>query len=347
MPPRPSSAPRSGTTRPALWRVIEIHQILRQGHFPNCSSLAQAIEVTPKTIQRDLNFIRHQLGLPLAYDPIQHGFTYTQPVQDFPLLHLSRRDLVALFLARQALAPLRGTRLEPILADSFRHLAAACPGEVSLPWEDLESAFSVKAAGAMTSDLSHLSDLLDAVMHRQVVSFLYRKLGSTTPERRQVHPHHLGQVEQGWYLLAFDPQRQAIRTFALPRISQLRLLKSTFLPQPNFNAATYLSGGFGVWSYPDHSAQNFEVSIHFHGWAARIVAERTWHPSQRILPLDPAGHAIEFRATLFGLEEITRWVLSWGRKAHVLAPPELQDRLRAEATAILANHPPKPTPNQS
>jgi len=33
------------------------------------------------------------------------------------MLHLSRNDLMALFLARHALEPLRGTRLERMLAE--------------------------------------------------------------------------------------------------------------------------------------------------------------------------------------------------------------------------------------
>ena len=31
-----------------------------------------------------------------------------------------------------------------------------------------------------------------------------------------------------------------------------------------------------------------------------------------------------------GLEEITRWVLSWGSKAQVIAPPELKALLNEE-----------------
>ena len=101
---RPSTASfRSGVSRPAIWRVMEIHKIIRGGRFPNCRTLAAKIEVTPKTIQRDISFMRDQLGLPLEYHAIKHGFFYSQEVHEFPMLQLSRNDLVALFLARHAL----------------------------------------------------------------------------------------------------------------------------------------------------------------------------------------------------------------------------------------------------
>lgn len=36
-----------------MWRVMEIHKIIWAGRFPNCTTLAAEIEVTPKNIRRD------------------------------------------------------------------------------------------------------------------------------------------------------------------------------------------------------------------------------------------------------------------------------------------------------
>lgn len=56
--------------------------------------------------------------------------------------------------------------------------------------------------------------------------------------------------------------------------------------------------------------------------------------TQAIRKLKSDGSVIEFQADLSGLEEITRWVLSWGGNAKVLAPPELKERVRKEALAM-------------
>jgi predicted DNA-binding transcriptional regulator YafY len=313
-----------------MWRVIEIHKMVRADRYPNCSTLASEIEVTPKTIQRDVTFMREQLGLPLEYDAIRHGYHYTREVHEFPLLHLSRNDLVALFLARHALEPLRGTRLERMLAESFSKIAEACPGEVSIQWHELDEAFSVKASGVLPADVTLFGDLLDAVMACREVSFDYHKLTGSHPERRTVQPYHVGQIEHGWYMLAHDPERKGMRTFALQRITNLELLKSKFKRDPRFNARDHLGGGFGVWSYDEKGNIGHEVSIRFEGYAARVVSERMWHSSQEIKPLRKDGSVIEFQAKLAGLEEITRWILSWGSKAKVLGPPELIKRVKDE-----------------
>lgn len=333
--PAPSSKPpRAGASRTAFLRVFEVHKIICAGRYPNCTTLAKAIERTPKTIQRDISFMRDQLGLPLEYHPIKRGYYYTEPVHDFPMLHLSRNDLVALFLARHALEPLRGTRLEGMLAESFSKIAGACPGEVSIQWHELDDAFSVKACGVMPADVLLFGDLLDAVTASREVSFDYRKLTASRPEHRTVQPYHVGQIEHGWYLLAYDPERRGMRTFALQRIAHLRVLKSKFERDPRFNARDYLAGGFGVWSYNEKHEGTHKVRIRFEGYAARVVSERMWHSTQEIRLLNKDGSVIEFQATLSGLEEITRWVLSWGSKAQVLDPPELQLRIREELEAM-------------
>lgn len=320
-----------------MWRVLEIHKIVRTGKYPNCSSLAEEIEVTAKTIQRDVTFMRDQLGMPLEYDKLRHGYHYTREVHEFPMLQLSRNDLVALFLARHALEPLRGTRLERMLADSFSKIAGACPGEVSIQWHDLDDAFSVKAAGVMPADVTLFSDLLEAVMANREVSFEYHKLKGSKPELRTVQPYHVGQIEHGWYLLAHDPGRKAMRTFALQRITNLSVLRTKFERNPRFNARDHLGGGFGVWSYEDKPNHTHEIRIRFEGYAARVVAERMWHSSQTIKPMNKDGSIIEFQVTLSGLEEITRWVLSWGSKARVLGPPELRKRIKDELQKMTAD----------
>lgn len=330
------SPARAGASRPAFWRVFEIHKIIQAGRFPNCTTLAREIEKTVKTIQRDISFMRDQLGLPLEFDAVKNGYFYTRPVEDFPLLHLSRKDLMALFLARHALEPLRGTKLERMLGESFSKIAEACPGQVSMAWGEFDEAFSVKAAGVVPADVTLFGDLLDAVRARRVVEFDYHKLTGAGPERRQVRPYHLGQIEHGWYLVGHDVGRQGWRTFALQRMTSLEVQAERFQRDRAFDVQDHLGGGFGVWSYADERGTPLhEVRIRLDGYAARVVAERRWHPTQEILPLKEDGSEVEFRARLAGLEEITRWVLSWGARARVLGPPELAERVRWEARGML------------
>jgi len=324
-----------GWTRRPLHRIYEIHTWVKAGRYPNCQQLAKELEMTAKTVQRDINFMRDELNLPLAYDEQRHGYFYEKPVGDFPLLQLSRRELVTLFLARQALSTVRGTRLEQELAQTFERLTAGLSDEVSFSWSELDAAFSVRATGVVEADARLFGALSDAILQGREVGFVYRKLAGDVPEPRRVRPYHLGQVDHGWYLFGFDLDRGAVRTFALPRISDLEVTTTEFERPADFNLRNHLGGSFGVWNYPEAESGDQDVRVVFRGYAARVIAERRWHPSQEIVSRDGEEGAIELRLRLRGLEEVARWILSWGRWAEVLEPSNLRDRVRQEAAAIL------------
>lgn len=326
--------PRVGVSRAALWRVREIHRLIQSGKYPNCATLARLFEKDQKTILRDIDHMRNDHHLPIEYDKVKHGYYYTVPTSEFPLLELSRGELVALFVAEKAVEPLKGTRLHKLVHDSIHKIAEACPEFVSLRWQDLDEAFSMKATGGLKSSVEVFTALVDAVLGQSEISFDYQKSPGSKKERRQVQPYHVGQLQNGWYLIANDLLRKDKRTFALQRMSDLKILKTKFKRDPAFNIRDYLGSGFGVWSYGSE-VERFEVCIRFTGWAARYVAERQWHASQKITPLKEDGSEIEFRAEVAGLEEITRWVLGHGRYAKVIGPEALRKAVQAEARAML------------
>ncbi len=318
-----------------IWRVHEIIKYLQAHPFQSAAKLASVIEgVSSKTILRDLKFIREDLDLPLKYDEKKHGYHFTEPVSEFAPMQLSRGELVALFVAEKAVEPLKGTRLHKLVHDSLHKIAEACPEFVSLKWQDLDEAFSMKTNGVLKSSVEVFTTLMDAVLGQREVSFDYPPKKGGTLGRRRVLPYHVGQLQNGWYLIAHDLDRKDWRTFALQRMSSLEILKTRFTRDPAFNIRDYLGSGFGVWSY-GNEVERFEVRIRFTGWAARYVAERQWHSSQSITPLKDDGSEIEFHAEVAGLEEITRWVLGHGRHAKVLAPAKLRDAVHAEALAML------------
>lgn len=51
------AARREGRTRRPMLRILHIHEVLLSQRFPNCSTLAQEIEVDRKTIQRDISYM--------------------------------------------------------------------------------------------------------------------------------------------------------------------------------------------------------------------------------------------------------------------------------------------------
>jgi len=327
---------RNGSTRRPIERVFAIHQAIRRGRFPNCRILSEQIGVTQKTIQRDISFMQRDLGLPLHYDNLRHGFFYEGPVHDFPLLRISVEDIVALFLARKAIEPLQGSPLEAALRDSFRRLSSTLAGEISFHWSDLDEVFSARDSGVVPADVALFEKVAKSILESAELRFDYRKIDSEEWEPRRLQPYHLTEFDGGWYVIGYDPDRKARRTFALQRMRRIRLGKTRFLRPADFSLSDHLGGSFGVWHNPSEQGMRRLIRLRFSGWAARLVSERRWHPSQQIEWTDGSSEGLIMTLELSSFEEIRRWILSWGTMAEVLSPPELRADLQEESQALAA-----------
>src|SRR5438105_13553794 len=235
MPQLPNTMPRdTGHTRPPLERMMQIHARLKDRHFPNCRKVAQQLEVSPKTIQRDIDFMRYRLGLPIEYDPLRFGFYYSEPVSSFPNVEISEGELVALYIGQKALAQYKGTSFEAPLSTAFRKISDGLRDTISVTWSDLDSAVSFRSTGRTVADIHLFEELTHAVFKQFEVRFDYKKPGANRYEQRYVRPYHLGCVENLWYLFAFDIDRRELRTFALPRIRNVRASKTRFRRPADF-----------------------------------------------------------------------------------------------------------------
>ena len=71
------------------------------------------------------------------------------------------------------------------------------------------------------------------------------------------------------------------------------------------------------------------------GWA-RWVGEKIWHESQKIAKLLNGSLEITFRVA--GLDEIKRWILSFGPEVVVMEPEKLKEMVRKDLSRNLVQY---------
>ena len=311
--------------------MYRIYLAIRAGSFPNRTLLSSEIEVTTKTIQRDLDFMRDRLQMPIAYNGDHKGYEFTRQVEQFPMVELSEAELVSVFVAQKALAQYKGTPFEHPLRGAFEKLVSGMEGKITLSWADLESFISFRHFEIVPTDLKTFQTVSDAVRKSAVLAFSYKKLNVATFEKRTVEPYHLACIQNQWYCFARDVDRREIRTFVLARMRDAVGTGQTFIKSEKFSLKDYLKDSLGVFS----GKGKHDIRIRFDKFAAQLVRERVWHPSQQIQEL--TGGEIEFRLTLSTLHEIEPWVLSWGEHARVLGPKELVGKL-GKTHAVLTEY---------
>ena len=321
--------PAEGSTRPPMERMWRIHREISEGDHPNCQGLAAQLEVSAKTVMRDVEFMRDRLGLPLEYDAVKHGFYYTGAVRDFPVMKISQGEVAALLLAQKSLEQFRGTTFERPLAGAFRKLSRSLGGDMEVAWHELEGALSVRSSGTGLADVQVFDALAKAVTEGAEVELAYHKLAGEKEEMRTVQPYHLGCIENQWYMFGHDGSRGAVRTFALPRIRGVGRTGVKFRRPKNFSLAKMLEGSFAVFE----GGRARKVRVRFTGVAARLIGERVWHSTQKLAP-DPEGLILEMRAGLS--PDLRQWLLGWGGEAEVLEPEELRTDVARAAAATVA-----------
>jgi proteasome accessory factor B len=309
--------------------MLRIHQAIQSGKFPNASTLARELEVSTKSVQRDIEFMRDRLELPIEYHPQRFGYHYTGEVTSFPTMHITEGELVALVIAEKALEQYRGTQFEKPLLSAIRKIEQSLPDTISLNLADIEQTISFRTRAEPILNLEIFDALAKATAHRRQIELSYRKAGSRQSEARIVDPYHLANINGEWYLFAFDHARRDIRTFVPARVQSVKQTGKTFARPEKFSLEKRLRDSFGV-----HSGHGeYEVVLRFNARAADLIREKKWHQSQQLRDLK--GGSVELRLKLSSLVEIERWVLSWGGDAVVVKPRELAEAVKLAARKIL------------
>ncbi len=308
--------------RGPLERMFKIHQVIADGRCVNAMQLAAELEIGHKTICRDIDYMRDHYALPIEYDAVRHGYYYSKQVNGFPgASALTEKEMFAWLVANKAIEQYRGTPFHPLLATAFKKMLAQLDSKERFSVEDFAEALSFRPFAPEDADLELFEMVTRARRERKVLEFVYRNAGEKDAIVRRVHPYHVMCSDNRWYFLGHDELRADIRTFALARMGKAQVLAERFTRPNRFDAANYFRDSLGMMK----GDGDYEVVIDFDAFATDQLRGRKWHSSQEITEMPGGGCRLRMR--LSGLEEVERWVLSWGIRATVVGPSVLIERI--------------------
>ena len=111
--------------------------------------------------------------------------------------------------------------------------------------------------------------------------------------------------------------------FHIGRIEEIQVTDERFENPKSFSLERFLGN---AWSLIPEPGPDSEVKIRFSPLVAQNVSEVRWHKTQQITKNEDGS--IVFRVCVSGLNEISWWILGYGKEAEVLKPPELRDIMR-------------------
>ena len=327
-----NTAGLTDVSRQSFTRIYFIHRWIAAGRYPNVSYIAGRLEVSPRTIERDIQILRDILGAPITYDTWHKGYRYEGSFS-LPPMQLTEGELLTLYLGQRLLAQFGGTPFGQIVQGALAKLKLMLPEHLTVDIAILDQgiSFDVEPLRGDAELLAQIcGDILSAIREYRSLKITYYTASRDAVSDRLVDPYHLHFYNGAWYLIAYCHSRCEVRLFAVDRIRQWQVTDNAFVISPDFSLETYLENSLGI----ERGPKVYEVAIRFQPEQARWIKERLWHPGQMLEEL--ADGALVLKMQLSGLQEARRWVLSFGCHAEVLSPPELRQEMAREARALAA-----------
>ena len=319
---------------PSGTRILTLLLLLRQGKPATLAALAESLGVSERQAYRYIGQLR-QRGVEVLHDDGQGYWMAGNPF--LPPLDLTMDEVVALAALASA-ANRRGSLLGRRSFSAMRKLVSQLPPGLQGAMQGRTMDLRMPAGEAVSGDL------LPVFEHAAAQGQELRCAYATSAGEIQhflLDPYCVLWAERAWYVIGSRQKLDAkgvpqgppeVRNLRASRFQEAALTGRQFLPPPGWTLRAHLGNAWRLMrGAPQQVVLRFDA-----GPFAATVAATQWHATQQAQTL-PDGR-LELRFSVDGLDEIEWWVLGYGPKVEVAAPPELKQRVAKLAREAAARH---------
>jgi predicted DNA-binding transcriptional regulator YafY len=312
-------------------RLVSVLLILQTRGRMTAAQLAQELEVSERTIHRDVDALS-VAGVPIYAERGPHGGVQLVDGYRTRLTGMTGEEAEALFLSGLP-GPAAELGLGTVVAAARLKVLAALPPELRARASRLVERFHLDAAGWFHAGeaVPHLATLSEAVWESERVRVSYDR-GDKAVER-VLEPLGLVLKAGIWYLVArVDDQ---VRTYRISRVESVERLGERFARPDPFDLA-----GFWAESIAAYERDAERVTLKVRVRPERLpalgdfVGHRAAEAAERLDESDAAGW-IHLRLVVDWPAEAPYRLLGMGADLEVLEPPEIRDRVVALARSVL------------
>ena len=229
-------------------RLLSLLSLLQARRDWPGALLAERLEVSPRTVRRDVDRLR-DLGYPVRATKGPDGGYRLDAGADLPPLLFDDDQAIAVAVALQT-ATTTVTGIEEGALRALATVRQVMPARLRQRVDALQVTTVDRYADRRrtTVDSEQLIAVGMAVRAHEVLRFDYASPGASDEwvPPRKVEPHHLVTWGGRWYLVAWDLDRNDWRTFRVDRMTPKSPSGPRFTPRelPAPDVATYISSRF-------------------------------------------------------------------------------------------------------
>lgn len=264
-------------------RFHKIDQMISGRQVVTFDAFLEALEVSPATLKRDLQYLRDRLHAPIIWDRETGGYRYEKgnaPAGsqfELPGLWFNSSEIHALLTMQHLLATLdQGGLLGPHVQPLMARLNGLL-GTADNTAEEIRKRVRIIGVGARHMQLHHFEKVGSALLHRKRLFITYRARGKNETTEREVSPQRLVHYRENWYLDAWCHLRRELRSFSVDSILKAELLETSAKDISQKTLDEVLGSGYGIFS----GKKVQWAKLKFTPERARWVANEQWHPRQK------------------------------------------------------------------
>jgi predicted DNA-binding transcriptional regulator YafY len=243
------------------------------------------IGFSKRTLQRDLKEIRNVFGIDIEYSKSQKGYFISQSESE----NLNFQRMMEAF-------------------DMFNSLNLA---QDLTPFIHLEK--------RQPQGTENLYGLLHAIKNHLKIKFTYLKFWEDEPSQRVIDPYAMKEFKNRWYVMGKNSKDNAVKSFALDRLSNLEITSSKFEYPTNYNIEEIYRYCFGIISPNDEEPQ--DVILSFSPFQGKYIKTLPLHQTQQVI-LDNEDE-VRVILKLCLTHDLLMELLSFGEEMKVIEPKEL------------------------
>ncbi|WP_395308238.1 helix-turn-helix transcriptional regulator [Mycobacterium sp. AMU20-3851] len=306
-------------------RVLQLLGLLQSRRVWTSEELADRLEVTTRSVRRDVDRLR-ELGYPVLASKGHGGGYQLGAGAALPPLLLDPDEAVAMAVCLRLAA---GGSVAGVGESALRALSKL---DQVMPARLRSQVAAVHDSTVMLAPTSRdvpvdpevLMALARACRDREHVNARYTDIRGNRTDRR-LEPYQLVTTGRRWYLLAFDRDKQDWRSLRLDRMADVHALGSTFVPRPAPDAAQYVQRAISSSPY------RYVARVRYRA-PHDVVAQTFSAASVQIEPDGPDACIMTTGAD--DPDKMALYLAMPGCEFEVLEPPEVADAVRTAAERL-------------
>jgi predicted DNA-binding transcriptional regulator YafY len=287
--------------------------------------LAEELDVSPRTVHRYITMLE-ELGIPLYSERGPYGGFSLLRSYKLPPIIFTPEEASVLYMGARLVTDFWGKTFQDAATGVTAKLDNVLPDDLREEARRAQQSLIVLAGTSRDYTPYHdlMATLRDCMANDLRILIRYHSFARIESDRK-VDPLALSYRWGNWYLIGYCHLRRELRTFRIDRITKCQVLKERFERPEDFDPKAYLEDTMQF-------DNQFQVVVRMSSEVAERMNERAgdWMRVE-----NNTDGSVTVRFDVDNLDWAAGWVLSWGKLARALEPPELIRRVVKAADDVV------------